>query len=269
MYVHVYCIIWAASIQAHYRGFALCLLYLYCYQHIFTRGLSLDMAMFCSFWPQMTLKWWIAKIMHFVGVTDALAKPQFGDLTRIVHSISKYYTIIWANAQLDQMVEGITVLGIHDVIKSKSISIWAAHDGTWCWGECRLHPQFICYWFFCSWVKQMRSRRTSHHLLSELHTTYRVVIQIPWHKNEGLWITHTRPAHEMFGTWSDPSLIAFMWVWIPLESCATYKYIHFLQLQMEGYSSKEMKYWLGFQAFLSFVTGATRPPPHNRCVLGS
>jgi hypothetical protein len=52
-----------------------------------------------------------------VGVIDAAAKLGLEDCRRIVSTISKYYTIVQAKAQLDQMVEGLNVLGVHDLMK--------------------------------------------------------------------------------------------------------------------------------------------------------
>ena len=46
-----------------------------------------------------------------IGVTDAAASLE--DCKRIVTSISKYYII---KAELDQLVEGLRVLGVHDVM---------------------------------------------------------------------------------------------------------------------------------------------------------
>ena len=42
---------------------------------------------------------------------------QMYDLKWIVYSIAKYFTIVWVKAQFDQMIEGLCVVGVHDLMK--------------------------------------------------------------------------------------------------------------------------------------------------------
>ena len=52
-----------------------------------------------------------------VGIMEATAKLGLDDCKRIVSSISKYYTIVQVKAQLDQIVDGLNALGVHDLMK--------------------------------------------------------------------------------------------------------------------------------------------------------
>ena len=52
-----------------------------------------------------------------VGIMDATAKLSLDDRKWIVSLVSKYYTIVLPKAQIDQIIEGLGVLGMHELMK--------------------------------------------------------------------------------------------------------------------------------------------------------
>ena len=53
-----------------------------------------------------------------IGVTDSSSKLELCDRSQIVQSIATYYFIVRVKAHLDQMIEGLGVLGLHGLIKA-------------------------------------------------------------------------------------------------------------------------------------------------------
>ena len=55
-----------------------------------------------------------------VGVTDVSNRLQLHDRQRIVNSIMKYFTVVRSKAQVDQLREGLAVMGVGDLMTSNA-----------------------------------------------------------------------------------------------------------------------------------------------------
>ena len=53
-----------------------------------------------------------------VGVSDPSKKLKFTDRERIVQSLATYFIIVKAKASIDQMVDGLSALGVLDMIRA-------------------------------------------------------------------------------------------------------------------------------------------------------
>ena len=53
-----------------------------------------------------------------IGVADLSSSLELSDRFRIIQSLSTHYTVIQMKAQIDQIIEGLHVLGVYDLIQS-------------------------------------------------------------------------------------------------------------------------------------------------------
>ena len=89
-----------------------------------------------------------------IGVCDVSSEVKLSDRDRIVLSLANYFTVVVVKAYIDQIVDGLKVLGISELIKANPRTMHKLFCYPTCFTDFRLHVEPVYNKIFSRGSKQ-------------------------------------------------------------------------------------------------------------------